>query len=141
MKWKPAAVGKLLTQSPDWHFELLTSSFTLTVGQNRISGHPIDIRAVSCATGLFWAACRFELADGRTLSVDGIPNHEARAMVEGFERSLIHWLGQVFSPVFFQSVKHWVDRYSSQVVPDANDWALPEHIDAVLNRAPLRHNQ
>lgn len=78
----PTQTGKLFTTTPDWQLRITQSKFELKIAEQIEHGHILDLENVSVRPGIFWAAVTFLTSQGKEYKVDGIPNENARALVQ-----------------------------------------------------------
>lgn len=80
--WGPTSAGKTFTSTPDWQLRIIKSQFELEVAGQIEQGDILDLGNVSVRPGIFWAAVIFPMSKGQNFKVDGIPNENARALVQ-----------------------------------------------------------
>lgn len=78
--WGPTKVGKLLTGSADWTLQLSDAAFRLRWGPQHSDGNLLELEKLRIVPGVFWATLVLPLADGKQLSLDGIPNGVAKQL-------------------------------------------------------------
>ena len=113
--WGPTGPGKLFTGAPTWRLTLDGKQFLLTVGGRTQTGSVLGLEAVKIAQGTFWSTLHFPARQGKSQSLDGLPNNGAqtlrRAIASAVEQirhhervqALLHNFDNVIAPVLVWS--------------------------------------
>jgi len=86
--WKPSAVGKLFTSSPDWSLSLDRVQFALRAQDSALSGSVVLLERVIFKPGIFWTTLQIARPNQQPLQLDGIANGEARRLQEAVRAAL-----------------------------------------------------
>lgn len=115
--WGSSTLGKLFTSTQPWSLTLDQDRFKLVVADKPMAGAVLQLEKLVVEPGAFWASVRIEGRAGQTLSLDGIPNGEARKMQEDIAASIavIRRQAQIAAlvgqfPGQLQVVTDWVAR-------------------------------
>ncbi|BAL23716.1 hypothetical protein AZKH_1394 [Azoarcus sp. KH32C] len=79
-QWGPSAPGKLFTRTVDWSLRLSTDSYHLRVGSTALQGNVAELERLRVSSGMFWATLALSLPGRGPISLDGIPNADAKEM-------------------------------------------------------------
>lgn len=79
-QWGPSAPGKLFTRAVDWSLRLSTDSYHLRVGGTALQGNVADLERLHVSPGMVWATLALSLPGRRPISLDGIPNADAKEL-------------------------------------------------------------
>jgi DNA helicase-4 len=79
-QWGATASGKLFTRTVDWSLRLSSDGYHLIVGGTVLQGSVADLERLRVSPGVFWATLNLYLPGREPISLDGIPNAEARVL-------------------------------------------------------------
>jgi DNA helicase-4 len=80
MEWRPSAWGQRVTRSPHWRLRLDGEHVELLIGGQQYRQQLDDDRCVQVIPGLLWARIELNSRQGDALTVDGLPNDQARRL-------------------------------------------------------------
>lgn len=86
--WGPSASGKLFTRSTDWKLALTDERFSVRSGAIYAEGSVACLETLRVEPGHFWSAIALPIPDGRSLSLDGIPNAAAAEMATAIAKTV-----------------------------------------------------
>lgn len=87
-KWGPSAPGKLFTRTGSWVFTLSANVYHLRAPHMSAQGNVVEIEQLRASSGLLWATVTFSLRGCAPIALDGIPNAEARDLVEVVQQAI-----------------------------------------------------
>ncbi|NMM20960.1 MAG: UvrD-helicase domain-containing protein [Rhodoferax sp.] len=86
--WGPTGVGKLFTSTPDWRFGLEGEQFTLVVQGKTMTESVLVLANLTVKPGAIWATLCFTGNKGQRLSLDGIPNNDAKELLQAIQSAI-----------------------------------------------------
>lgn len=78
--WGATSAGRFFTRAPKWRLTLMGEQFTLTVNESSLSGSVLEFADVTVSLGVIWATLSLTRQNGLCLTLDGIPNAEAKEL-------------------------------------------------------------
>ena len=136
LRWGSTRPGEMFTGGRRWQAQLEGDRFTLWVDREPTATvHLVQLRGVRLSTGMMWATCHFDLDDGATRTVDGIPNDQAAQM----QRDLADATTKAIAAVVAGSASAldaWLQAVWRTLVPAADVLADAGDIAAALGRYP-----
>ncbi|MCW0462945.1 UvrD-helicase domain-containing protein [Xanthomonas sacchari] len=72
--WRPSALGRLLTRSSHWWFQLDGEHAEISINGNRYRAFLDEARRIQVVPGVLWSRVEVDLDGGPWLALDGLPN-------------------------------------------------------------------
>ena len=86
--WSSTGVGKLFTGKPAWSLEIDGDQFTLKAQGKIIRNNVLELARLTVQPGVIWAAITIQGNAGQRLTLDGIPNADAKALHAAVQSSI-----------------------------------------------------
>lgn len=87
-KWVPTSAGLLFTGSKSWRLALDGDNFSFDFGVGTVSDKVTRLAKLNVVPGTFWSKVQFFTEDGKSFSVDGIPNEHAAELSRVFSAAI-----------------------------------------------------
>jgi DNA helicase IV len=85
--WGPSKWGKSLTTTIPWQIALSSDEISIAIRGHVRQVHIMVSQNIQVKPGIFWATVTFKIDEKKTITLDGIPNDQAQAMLQALQNA------------------------------------------------------